>query len=96
MLPQLFLDRMKQTAANYKIVYMASNQVFSREKMFVIKKDFKDHRWIDEAYKDPQTYRGYINPEIIQSSGQLVDVWERCMSLPYIETKVRRYPDLKV
>lgn len=48
-----FLDRMKQTAANYKIVYMASNQVFSREKMFVIKKDFKDHRWIDEAYKDP-------------------------------------------
>ena len=60
---------MKQTAANYKIVYLASNQVFSRDSMFVIKKDFKDHRWIDEAYTNPQSYRGYINPEIEQKLG---------------------------
>jgi hypothetical protein len=58
------LERMKQTAAGYKIVYLTSTQVFSRDSMMVIKKDFKEHRWIDESYSNPQTYRGYINPEI--------------------------------
>ena len=60
---------MKQTAANYKIVYLTTNQVFSRDSMFVIKKDFKDHRWIDESYTDNQMYRGYINPQIDQQLG---------------------------
>lgn len=34
------LERIKKTAANYKIVYLTSTQVFSRDRMFVIMKDF--------------------------------------------------------
>ncbi len=55
---------MKQTASNYKIVYLTSNQVYSRDSLFVIKKDFKEHKWIDESYNKVETYKGYINPKI--------------------------------
>ncbi len=66
---------MKQTAASYKIAYLTSNQTFSRESLFIIKKDFKDHRWIDESYGNAQTYRGYINPQIDQHLGDEIEVW---------------------
>jgi hypothetical protein len=55
---------MKKTAASFRLAYLASNQTYSRESLFIIKKDFKDHKWIDESYSNVQTYRGYINPQI--------------------------------
>jgi len=44
---------MKKTAAGYKILYMTSNQTYSRDSLFIIKKDFKDHKWIHESYDKP-------------------------------------------
>ena len=41
-----YIDRMKQTASSYNLLYLTSNQVFSNDSIFVIKKDFKDHVWI--------------------------------------------------
>ena len=41
-----FLDRMKHTATSYKLLYLTAPQVFSKENMFVINKNFKDHAWM--------------------------------------------------
>lgn len=42
-----YIERMKKTAGSMKLAYMTSNQTFSRDSLFIIKKDFKDHKWID-------------------------------------------------
>lgn len=69
-------------------VGLAAIQVNLLTRVVIIRNDFENG--------EDQTFTVFINPEIVKKSGDIVEDYEGCLSVPDIYGKVRRYQTVKV
>lgn len=69
-------------------VGLAAPQVHQSLRLFIYR--VPDHRATHAPDDQPAPLQVVINPEIIESSADLADEWEGCLSIPGLTGKVRR------
>ena len=69
-------------------VALAAVQIDKLVKIIIVREDFDDKKNIN--------FQVFINPEILSLSGDLVEDYEGCLSVPNIYGKVPRYSKVKV
>jgi len=69
-------------------VALAAVQVDKLYRIVVVRNNFDD--------KNDHDFTAFINPEITKTSGDLVEDFEGCLSVPNIYGKVKRYQKVKV
>ncbi len=69
-------------------VGLAAPQVDQSVRLFIYR--VPEHRATHAPDDHPQPLHVVINPEIIESSAQMADAWEGCLSIPGLTGKVRR------
>ena len=87
---QKLIDDMIETMQEYHGVGLAGPQVHEGVRLFVATLD------AGRDVENPSAPIAIINPEITPLTGDLVEDWEGCLSIPDIRGRVPRYRDIKV
>jgi peptide deformylase len=69
-------------------VALAAVQIDKLYKIIVVRNNYDN--------KDDHTFTAFINPEIVKATGEIVEDYEGCLSVPNIYGKVPRYTKVKV
>jgi peptide deformylase len=69
-------------------VALAAVQINSHKRVVIIRNNFDN--------KNDKTFQIYINPEVVQYSGEIVEDFEGCLSVKDIYGKVPRHEEVKI
>jgi peptide deformylase len=69
-------------------VALAAIQIDQLIRVIIVRENYED--------KENLNFQAFINPEIVRLSGDIVEDFEGCLSVPYIYGKVPRYNKIKV
>lgn len=84
---QTLIDDMLETMYNANGVGLAAPQINKSIRMFVVDADSMIEDESDEPKRGPMVF---INPEIKEKTGDIVEFEEGCLSLPYLADVVKR------